>query len=482
MSAALTPMRAPGSINSELERDIRATFDAQGGTALRLRRSTVAERIAKLKRLRAALMAHRQAVLDAAAKDFRRPPVETEFTELMPVLMDISDHCRNLRKWLKPRRVGPTAMTLGTRAWTRYEPRGRCLIIAPWNYPITLTLGPLVPAIASGNTVMIKTSEIAPHFSGVLARIVRSAFEPSEVAVFEGDASVATTLLELPFDHCFFTGSPDIGKIVMAAASRHLCSVTLELGGKSPVVVDHTADVELAARTIAWGKSINSGQTCIAPDHLYVHRKLADRFVECMGRQWSAWYGEGAHARDAPLARVINARHAHRIKHLIDDALARGARLLYGGTVDVDEHFVSPTLLSEVPPDAKIMHEEIFGPVLPVIVFDHIDEVIARINAAPKPLALYIWTRNPRCADALIEQTSAGGTCINHVAAHFLHHRLPFGGVNHSGLGSYHGEWGIRAFSHERSILKTQVLLARMFFPPYTRGVQRLLGWILKSL
>lgn len=482
MSVAQAPIFPPESLTPQLAADIQRVFDAQRQTSLDLRSSTVEQRIAKLKRLRSVLLEHREVIVEAAARDFKRPPVEVDFTELMPVIMDISDYCRRMKKWLKPRRVAPSMMMLGTRAWVRYEPRGRCLIIAPWNYPVTLTLGPLIPAIACGNTVMIKTSEIAPHLSAVLVRIIREVFDESEVAVFEGDASVAQALLELPFDHCFFTGAPSIGKVVMAAAAKNLTSVTLELGGKSPVVVDQTADIELAAKTIAWGKFINAGQTCIAPDHIHVHRSIKDQFLQHVCAHLDAWYGEGLAAKNAELSRVINVRHSQRVADLIDDATARGARLIYGGVVDVEEHFVSPTLLDEIPADARIMHEEIFGPVLPIIAFDHMDEVVERINAAPKPLALYIWSRDASSADSLIARTSAGGTCVNHIAAHFLHHNLPFGGVNNSGIGSYHGEWGIRAFSHERAIVKTQVLLARMFFPPYTPRIRQVLGWMLKHL
>lgn len=482
MSAAQAQMLPPASLTPQSSAEMQRIFEAQRGTALRLRASTASERIAKLKRLRAVLLDHRPAIVEAAARDFKRPAVEVDFTELMPVLMDISDYCKRLQKWLKPRRVRPSMMMLGTQAWVRYEPRGRCLIIAPWNYPVTLTLGPLIPAIACGNTVMIKTSEIAPHLSAVLVKVIREVFDESEVAVFEGDASVAQGLLELPFDHCFFTGAPSIGKVVMTAAAKHLTSVTLELGGKSPVVVDQTADIELAAQTIAWGKFINAGQTCIAPDHIHVHRSVKERFVQQLCKHLNDWYGEGMAAKGAELSRVINVRHTERVAGLISDATARGAKVLYGGAVDVAEHFVSPTLLGDIPADARIMHEEIFGPVLPIIEFDHLDEVVERINAAPKPLALYIWTRDSASADSLIARTSAGGTCVNHIAAHFLHHNLPFGGVNNSGIGSYHGEWGIRAFSHERAIVKTQVLLAKMFFPPYTPRVRSMLGWLLKHL
>jgi aldehyde dehydrogenase (NAD+) len=373
-------------------------------------------------------------------------------------------------------------MTFGTSAWVRYEPRGRCLIISPWNYPLTLTLGALVPAIASGNAVIIKTSEVAPHFSAVLATIIRETFSEDEVALFEGDAAVATALLALPFDHIFFTGAPSIGKVVMAAAARHLSSVTLELGGKCPSVVDASADIELAVKTIAWAKFANSGQTCIAPDHVYLHTDIAHEFTERFKALLDALYGEGAAAKSAPLGRVINARHTARIGALIDDAKRRGAHVLYGGLVDEAAHFVAPTLIADVPRGAAIMTDEIFGPVLPLVVFSTIDEVIEQINEMPKPLAIYIWSRNRTQCDRIIENTSAGGTCINHQSIQFLHHNLPFGGVNNSGIGSYHGEWGIKAFSHERAIVRTNMMLAGIFFPPYTPWTQRIVNFVLRFL
>lgn len=471
-----------GSISAEIDTRIIRVFEAQKATAMALRGSSAKSRIAKLKRLREEILNRRDAILEAAKKDFNRPVVETDFTEMMPVLLEISDCCKNLKKWMKPRKVRPTLTMLGTKAWVQFEPRGRCLILAPWNYPVTLTLGPLVPAIASGNTVMIKTSEIAPHFSRVLVEIVEAVFDENEVAIFEGDASVATALLELPFDHCFFTGSPAIGKIVMESAAKHLTSVTLELGGKSPVIVDETVDVELAAKTIAWAKYINTGQTCIAPDHIYVQNSVREEFVDRLCDHLREWYGEGESGLDATLARSINTRHASRVADLLSDAVDRGAKVLFGGHVDLENNFVSPTVLANVPSDAEVMHEEIFGSLLPIISFESLDSVVNGINDGPKPLAMYIWSRSKANCEKLIQSTSSGGVCINHVAAHFLHHNLPFGGVNNSGMGSYHGEWGIRAFSHERAVLKTQVMTIKMFFPPYTNRVSQMLAKALRFL
>jgi aldehyde dehydrogenase (NAD+) len=480
---AVSTLQKPMTTQTEaIQGDVALVFASQLEAARRLRSTTPAERIAKLKKLRANILAHRDAIIAAGVADFHRPPVEVEMFELMPVIMAISDTCKRLKGWLKPKKVGSTSMTLGTSAWVRYEPRGRCLIMAPWNYPLTLTFGALVPAVACGNTIIIKTSELAAHFSAVIAEIVRKTFPENEVAVFEGDASVATALLMLPFDHMFFTGSPEIGKLVMAAAAKHLSSVTLELGGKCPTIVDETADIALAVKTIAWAKFANSGQTCIAPDHIYVHASVADEFVKRFKRLLNELYGEGDHAKLAPLGRIINRRHTRRIASLLEDAKRRGANVLYGGAVDEGERFVSPTLISNIPADAKVMQEEIFGPLLPIITYSQIDEVIDRINAAPKPLALYIWSNDRARCEHIIADTSAGGSCINHQSIQFLHHNLPFGGVNNSGIGSYHGEWGIKAFSHERAIVKMNFMLARVFFPPYTDFTRRLVGWILRFL
>lgn len=460
--------------------DIQRVFANQHRTALKLRSSTINERIRKLKRLRKAIESRHEKIIAAGAMDFGKPDIEVEMTEILTVIMEISHTCKNLKKWLKPKKVPSTALMFGTSATVRYEPRGRCLIISPWNYPLTLTLGPLIPAIASGNTVIIKTSELTPHLSAVMVEIIRDSFDENEVAIFEGDATVATELLSLPFDHSFFTGSPAIGKVVMHAAAEHLTSITLELGGKSPTIIDESADLEMAVKTITWGKFLNAGQTCIAPDHLYVASSVKERFTQLLKQHLNKVYGEGERARSAPLARIVNQHHANRIAELIEDAIQHGGKATYGAVVDTEERFISPTLLEEVPNTARIMEEEIFGPVLPIITFENLDEVIQKINSSPKPLALYIWSKNRQNIEHVLQNTSAGGTCINHIAGHFLHNNLPFGGVNNSGIGSYHAEWGIRAFSHERSVLESKIMLSSLFFPPYTKKTRRILSWLFK--
>lgn len=472
------PVETPATTGADKER-IRAVFAAQRDTMLRWRRSTAADRIARIQRLVDAVNAHSDAIIEAGAKDFRKPAEEVLLTEILAVQMEAKDAQRHLKSWMKPKGVWPTRMMFGTKAWIRYEPKGRALIISPWNYPLNLTLGPLVSALAAGCPVILKPSEMTPHMSAVMARIIGECFDESEVALFEGEVDVAQALLDLPFDHIFFTGSPAVGKIVMAAAAKHLTSVTLELGGKSPTIVDESADLGLAARTITWGKYTNAGQTCIAPDHIYVHNAVKDEFTRKLAQAITSTYGDSGEAQmNSPfLARIVNNRHAGRINALLEDARSRGARVLSGGEgAKPDEAFVPPTLLGDVPDDAEIMREEIFGPLMPIIGYDDLDEVIERVNAAPKPLALYVWSKTQKHIDKVLEETSSGGTCINHTVVHFLHGRLPFGGVNNSGIGNAHGHFGFKAFSHERAVVRTRFMLARMFFPPFTKTTRLMIN------
>jgi len=445
---------------------LQEVFALQAATALRLRQSTWQERVAKIRQLRDAVIARTEAWYRAAHADFGKPPGEVDLAEILPVCLEANDAIRHLKKWMKPRRVRPTLLTLGTRSHVQHQPKGRCLIIGPFNYPVNLTLGPLVSAVAAGNTAIVKPSELTPHLSALIAEVVREVFAEDEVAVLQGDAQLAIELQKLPFDHVFFTGSPAIGKQVMAAAASHLASVTLELGGKSPTIVDASADLRLAARNIMWAKFANAGQTCIAPDHVYVHHSVKDEWVRCCQREIDKAYGGSLQAQQASphLARIVNTRHASRLGTLLQDATARGARVLTGGAAMPEACFVQPTLLDQTPPDARVMREEIFGPLLPVIGYESLDEVIAAINADPKPLALYIYSRNRSHINQVLSQTTSGGACVNHSLVQFLQGRLPFGGVNHSGIGNAHGHYGFKAFSHERGVVQTQLPLAATLF------------------
>jgi aldehyde dehydrogenase (NAD+) len=461
---------------------MREVFERQQATAFRLRTSTAQERIAKIRCLRDAVIAHADEWYAAAYADFKKPAGEVDLAEILPICVEANDAIRHLKHWMKPKRVWPTLLTLGTQSYVQYEPRGCCLIIGPFNYPVNLTLGPLVSAIAAGNTAILKPSELTPHLSALIAQVVASIFSDDEVAVIQGDAGVTQALQALPFDHVFFTGSPTIGKRVMASAAQHLASVTLELGGKSPTVIDASADLKLAAQNIIWAKFANAGQTCIAPDHVYVHASVKDAWVELCRQEITRAYGASlAEQKSSPhLAHLVNQRHTARVQSLLDDALARGGRSLIGGGVAHDDCFVQPTLLVDTPADARVMEEEIFGPILPVMAYENLDDVIAKINTDEKPLAIYIFSRTDANIDKVLRQTTSGGVCVNHSLLQFLHGNLPFGGVNNSGIGNAHGHYGFKAFSHEKSVVRTQFSFVATLFsagevPPLIRKLMRMM-------
>jgi aldehyde dehydrogenase (NAD+) len=482
MSTVVSYLPGAASGNAS-ESDIKRVFERQRETAIRLRTSTAAERITKIRKLHDAVLAHRQAIHDAAYQDFRKPPAEVDLAEVLPVISEAKHAIRALKGWMKPKGVWPTSLTIGLKSWVQYEPKGRCLIVSPWNYNVNLAFGPLVSCIAAGNTAIIKPSEMTPHLSALMAKIIKETFSEDEVALFEGDVAVSSALLELPFDHIFFTGSPAVGKVVMAAAAKHLTSVTLELGGKSPTIIDGTADLKMAARTLMWGKYTNNGQTCIAPDYVYVHASIKDAFAQECIAVIKECYGDTLQQQlESPnLARVVNERHTKRINGLLQDAKQRGARILCGGEASEQDCFVQPTLLDNIPADARIQSEEIFGPLLPLVAYTDLDQVIAEINAQPKPLALYIWSKDEATIDKALKRTSAGGTCINHCVVQYAHGNLPFGGVNNSGIGSAHGLYGFKAFSHERAVIRTRFMIARTLFPPYTNFKRKMLDVMIKT-
>jgi len=458
-------------------------FESQGATALKLRQSPAAERRRKLSLLLQAILERKDAILEAAHADLGKHPTETNLTEMLPLVGEVKHAIARLKRWMRPHRIGPTAATLGTSSRVVYQPKGRCLIISPWNYPLSLALGPLVSAVAAGNTAILKPSEFTPNTNRVVKEIIGAVFPLDEVAVVEGAAQTATDLLSRAFDHIFFTGSPEVGKKVMAAAAVNLTSVTLELGGKSPVIVDASADLRGAAEHIIWGKMVNAGQTCIAPDYVYVHRDVADRFVDLCRSTIARRYGEtDAAIKNSPdFPRMIHSRHTERVARLIGDAVKAGSQIACGGASDVEARYVAPTLLRDVPVDTQIRREEIFGPVLPILEFDSLDVVIAQINAAPKPLAIYAWTRNERVVEALETNTSSGSLCVNLCLQQFAQHNLPFGGVNTSGIGNAHGFYGFKAFSHERAVMSAGPLSAlKLLFPPYDARKRRLSELLIK--
>jgi aldehyde dehydrogenase (NAD+) len=455
---------------------IKRVFERQQAERWRVASTTASQRIEKLDRLRNAILARVDGLNDALRSDLHKHPSEVELTELQPVLGEIKHSAQHLAKWMRPQRVASSLLLFGTRSELRYEPKGVVLVLAPWNYPFSLTLNPLVAAIAAGNCVMIKPSEKSPATSRLLAEIVRDVFDESEVALFEGDASVAEALLELPFDHIFFTGSTRIGKIVMAAAAKNLASVTLELGGKSPVVIDESADLATTARRVVWGKFINAGQTCVAPDYVLIPESKRQAFLDEARKALAASYGASDEARQASpdFCRMIDSGAFARMKTLVEDAIARGATVEAGGRFDERERYVAPTILSNVRTEMSVMSDEIFGPVLPVLSYRTLDEAIGFVRARPKPLALYVFADDRRAIERVLGETTAGGTAVNTVVMHLANPNLPFGGVGESGLGNYHGHFGFKAFSHERAVLRQGfVSTLQRFFPPYTESVRK---------
>ena len=470
------------SANTSLT-DIKRSFDKQRNNLSHLAAITPAERINKLKRLRDTIIAHRQDFRDALFADYRKPAPEVDLTETYVILTEIKQAINNLRSWTRKHKVRTPFALFGTSSYIQYEPKGLTLVIAPWNFPIQLSVCPLVSSVAAGNAVMLKPSELTPHASSLLKHMLAEVFPENEVAVIEGDAAISAYLLSLKFDHVFFTGSPSVGKAVMKAAAEHLASVTLELGGKSPVIVDDTANIETAARRIAAGKLYNCGQLCLAPDYVFVHQSRRTEFLTAYKQQVETMYGN---RDEAPLSgdygRIVNSKHLLRLKTYLEDAVQKGASVELGGTVVESENYFSPTVLTNLTEDMLVAREEIFGPILLVYAYAALTDVIQHINSKDKPLALYIFSTSQDNINVILEKTSAGGVTVNDVALHFYNHNLPFGGVNHSGIGKGHGEWAFREFSNAKGVLTqwSPVPVNEMMYPPFTRGTKKLIDFTLK--
>ncbi len=459
------------AVSPELKSDMQRVFALQQQHQWEVARCAPAQRIVKLRRLYNSILRRRKEIEAALCADLRKSPTEVNITELGVVLHEIRHAIHHLQSWMTPKRVGSSLTLFRTHSEIVYEPKGVCLVLSPWNFPFNLTLDPLVSAIAAGNCVIIKPSELSPNSSAVLRQIVSDCFPPGEVSLFEGDVTVAQELLSMPFNHIFFTGSPQVGKIVMRAAAEHLASVTLELGGKSPVVVDETANIDAAAAKITWIKLMNAGQTCIAPDYLLVHDSCHDALVEKMKSKIMQFYGKTpTEIHQGPdLCRIVNERHYSRVKNLLDDALRRGATLAFGGETVENEKYIAPTILTDIPEESKIWEEEIFGPIMLVRKYKTIEQAIAYINAKPKALSMYIFCNEDRRTNKIIAETRCGGVTVNDCGAHFYNSELPFGGSNNSGIGKCHGEFGFLEFSNQRGVLYQAKWLPNtdFFLPPY---------------
>ena len=432
--------------------DMERTFALQQAQQWVTKRTTAEQRKEKLRMLKSAMEAHGDEIVAAVKQDTRKPENEIRVTELLNVIANIERNINNLEDWMKPVEV-PPSQNKSDKAKIVYEARGVCLILGPWNFPLGLVMGPLAAAIAAGNCCIVKLTDLCPATARVAAKIVTEAFEEKEVALFEGGVDVATALLGLPFNHIFFTGSTRVGKLIMAAAAKHLATVTLELGGKSPVIVDEDADVKKVGGDLAAAKQFNGGQACISPDYVFIKEHQKDALVEeFRAKVRQNLYRDDGSIKKESIAQIVNAQNFGRIKKLFDDAVAKGAKIAVGGTLEEADRTIHPTLLTDVTPDMLIMQEEIFGPVVPVLTYRNIDDVIAYISSRPKPLALYMYSNSQNNIEKVLSRTSSGGVTINGFFSHYLENQLPFGGVNQSGMGSYHGVFGFRTFSHERAV------------------------------
>ncbi|MNJ97219.1 Aldehyde dehydrogenase [compost metagenome] len=462
---------------------INSIFEAQQKHKYTLRNSNATQRIDKLKTLKATIEKYEKDIYTALQFDLRKSQFEAAVTELIFIYGELDFAIKNVGKWMKPKRIGKSLTSLMAKNRIYYEPKGTCLIISPWNYPFQLMMSPLLSAIAAGNCAILKPSELSPATSSIISKIIKECFQEQEICCFEGDATVSTTLLSLPFDHIFFTGSTAIGKVVMEAAAKNLTSVTLELGGKSPTLIDESANLKKAAEKIAWGKLINAGQTCIAPDYILIPESRQEEFVmEYTHAATRLFFNSNQQINENAYAKIINERHFKRLTTLIDDATEKGAKIAFGGGKDAAKQTINPTVLTQVNLDSDIMKEEIFGPVLPIITYQTPEEAIEQINGRSKPLALYIFSADHKNINHIIKNTSAGGTCVNDVLIHISNPKLPFGGVNASGMGSCHGFFGFKTFSHERAIVfQSAMNMSNLIYPPY-EGKQGLLKWLKKLM
>lgn len=401
-----------------------------------------------LKKLYKAIERHEKSLLEALNKDLKKSEFEAYTNEIGIVYREIKHSLAHLRRWMKPKRMVPDIHLLPGKAKLEREPFGVCLIMAPWNYPFQLLISPLVGALAAGNTVILKPSEVAPATAKAMTDMIEDCFSANEIAVVNGGPEESTNLLDLPVDHIFYTGSTHVGRIVMEAASKRLTPLILELGGKSPAIVTPSARIDVAARRIAWGKFNNAGQTCVAPDYVLVHKEVYEAFMEKLRTNLKDFYGEDPQ-QSQDFGRIINQRHFDR---LCKDMTPKTC--LIGGQTDKDDLYIAPTVYGPVGWDHPLMVDEIFGPLLPVLVYDDLDQAIAQIRQRPKPLALYVFSENRRDIKEVNARVAFGGGAINTTVLHVASTKLPFGGVGPSGLGRYHGRDSFEAFSHQKSLLK----------------------------
>lgn len=430
----------------------------------------------QLKQLQKMIVENEPQILEAVYRDIQKPRFENLLTETQIVLWEIDHVLANLSEWMEPEKVVTPPFHLPAKSRIVPEPLGNALIIAPWNYPFQLLVAPLVASIAAGNTAVLKPSEVSENTAKMIASLIPMYFEREYVAVVEGGVEETTRLLNQVWDVIFYTGNTLVGKIVMKAAAAHLTPVILELGGKSPCIVDKHTNIKQTARKIAWGKFINAGQTCIAPDYVLVHHEVKPQLEKAIAEVIREFYGDDPQ-QSKDFARIINSRHFERLKRCLNDE-----KIIYGGICDDADAYISPTLVDYPSETSAIMSEEIFGPLLPIIPFHTVEEAIGFVNRRPKPLALYLFSKKSPFVDFVIANTSSGGVCVNDTLSHITTSYLPFGGVGASGMGQYHGKKGFESFSHYKSVMyKSQLFDLPLRYPPYiklNKGLLKIFKWI----
>lgn len=422
------------------------------------------------------IVIHEDEIIEALHDDFKKPAFEAVLTETNYVITELKDTIKNLSKWAKPKKVFPSILNFPSTDFIYKEPYGKVLIIAPWNYPFQLALCPMIAAVAAGNQVVVKPSELTPKTSAVIRKIIEKIFHINHVECIEGGLEVSQKLLAERWDYIFFTGSPTVGKIIAKAAAENLTPVTLELGGKNPCIIDETANLKLAAKRIVWGKFINAGQTCIAPDYILIQKDMKSHFIAYLKTEITKAYGENP-ALSPDFARIINTKNWLRLANLIEEE-----KVIFGGQTDIENNYIAPTLIEENDMESLLMKEEIFGPLLPILSYEKEEDIKTVFSKFEKPLALYVFSENKRFSEKIIKQYSFGGGCINDTVVHFSNKRLPFGGVGHSGIGAYHGRLSFDTFSHKKSIVKKANWLdIPLRYAPYNdklKSIKKILKWM----
>ena len=451
--------------------DIEQIFEKQGQNRWKIAQTTAKERIQKLKMLRDAVVKRQNEFYDAVWQDFHKPRFEAWLSEIVPIIEEIDYAISHLKRWMKGKKVARTFILPTTRSRLHYEPKGRVLIFSPWNYPFLLLVNPIISAIAAGNVIIAKPSHKTLRVSAFAKRLFAETFSENEIAIIEGDGSeIGDKLLELSFDHVFFTGSPKVGAHIAEKAAKNHASITLELGGKSPTILLPDVNIKSIIKQIAWGKTLNAGQTCIAPDYALCPQEKVQEFAEAFATEIKRMFGdtEAERRNSKDFVHIVDKRATERHAALIKDAIAKGAAQVLGGISDIENCYTPVTVLTNVTPDMEIMKSEIFGPILPIVAYKTLDEAIQFVQSRPKPLALYIFGTKKRDIAKVISNTTSGSTCVNNTIIQIENLDVPFGGVGMSGTGNYHGFYGFKAFSHERNIMEQKSFdVVQYFHPPY---------------